>query len=142
MYWFCEENSFSVFRQTLLTILLQMPPLGDNSYKDVVVEWKENLKLKQFLSLKCGDKDSSFTFLQILRVLKRVILEEKLYDPGNLSIILRNEELEDALDRKALHVCQLRDAITSHLANSVEINFPEIIHTKTSIENGNDFLET
>ena len=82
---------------------------SDNgSYKSLEVVWREDSSLKQFLYLKFGDRYPTFTFLQILQALKHVIIEENLYDPCNTSIIICNQELENALDRRALHVAQLR----------------------------------
>ena len=107
---------------------------SDNgSYKSLEVVWREDSSLKQFLNLKFGDRYPTFTFLQILQALKHVIIEENLYDPCNTSIIICNQELENALDRRALHVAQLRQVIFPHLVNSDEITFPDLVQTKTTL---------
>ena len=105
----------------------------NSSYKSLVVRWKENSSLLFYLNLKFGDKYPTFTFLQILQALKHVIIEENLYDPCNTSIIICNQELENALDRRALNVAQLRQVIFPHLVNSDEITFPELVQTKTTL---------
>ena len=118
----------------------QMASLDNNSSKSVVIKWKENSRLKQFLTLKCGEKDRSFTYLQVLKTLKDVIISEKLYDPKNPAIILCDENLEQALDQKALHVSQLNATIFPHFANWEQIEFPEVIHTKNPTEYGKRFF--
>ena len=42
-----------------------------------------------------------------MKTLKDVVINEKLFDPRNPSVILCSSELEEALDRKALHVTEL-----------------------------------
>ena len=105
----------------------------NDNYKNLVVRWRENSSLLFYLNLKFGDKYPTFTFLQILQALKHVIIEENLYDPCNTSIIICNQQLENALDRKAFHVAQLRQIIFPHLVNSAEITFPEMVQTKTTL---------
>ena len=112
----------------------------NNFFKNVEIKWKEGSRLKQFLNLKCGEKDRSFTYLQVLKALKDVIISEKLFDPKNPAIILCDENLEQALDQKALHVSQLNAAIIPHFANWEQIEFPEVIHTKNPTEHGKRFF--
>ena len=56
--------------------------------------------------------------------LKKVIATEKLFDPQNPTIILCDQDLEDAIDVKALHVSeikyvQLESYNSNHLNTSV-----------------------
>ena len=112
----------------------------NNSFKNVEIKWKEGSRLKQFLNLKCDDNERSFTYIQVLKILKDVIISEKLYDPKNPAIILCNDDLELALDQRALHVSQLNAAILPHFSNWKEIEFPQVIHTKNPTENGRRFF--
>ncbi len=41
-------------------------------------------------------------------MLKDIISDEKLYDERNASIVLPDNDLEDALDVKALHLTEIR----------------------------------
>merc|ERR1712173_213604 len=90
--------------------------------------------------LKNGNKEISFTFIQILKKLKDVVLTEELFDPRNPSVIICSSELEEALDRKALHVTELWDLVISQVENSEEINFPEITHKKSPVSPVKRFL--
>ena len=53
---------------------------------------------------------------EFLAILKTVIIKEKLYDNRNPCIVLGSQELEKALDRKALHISELTDRIMSQIA--------------------------
>ena len=117
-----------------------MAPLNDNSSMGVIIKWKQNSKLEQYLSLKCGEKDHSFTYVKVLKTLKDVIISEKLFDPKNPGIILCDDNLEQALDQKALHVSQLNAAIIPHFENWKQIEFPQVIHTKNPTEHGKRFF--
>ena len=44
----------------------------------------------------------------MLTALKRVIANDKLYDPQNPTVVLCDQRLEEALDVKALHVSEIR----------------------------------
>ena len=112
----------------------------NNSFKNVEIKWKEGSSLKQFLNLKCDENERSFTYIQVLKILKDVIISEKLYDPKNPAIILCDDDLELALNQKALHVSQLNAAILPHFSNSKDIEFPQVIHTKNPTEQGRRFF--
>ena len=43
------------------------------------------------------------------------LVNKKLFDEGNPSIILCSGELEEALDMRALHVTEIRDLVLKHL---------------------------
>ena len=58
-----------------------------------------------------GWEKTYYTFGKILTTLKRVIAEENMVDIHNPSIILCSEELEKALDQKALHITEVWDLI-------------------------------
>ena len=112
----------------------------NNSFKNVEIKWKEGSRLKQFLNLKCDGNERSFTYIQVLKILKDVIISEKLYDPKNPAIILCDDDLELALNQKALHVSQLNAAILPHFSNWKDIEFPQVIHTKNPTEQGRRFF--
>jgi len=112
----------------------------DKKNEEALIEFKKDSKLKDFLFLKSGNKEDSFTFKQILKTLKDVVLTEELFDLRNPSVILCSSELEEALDRKALHVTEVRDLVISQVENSEEINYPEIIHKKSLVSPVKRFL--
>ena len=56
-----------------------------------------------------------FTLEEILTILKDEIRQEKLFDERNPSIILCSEELEQALEMRAVHVTEIRDVVLKHL---------------------------
>ena len=62
-----------------------------------------------------GWEKTYYTLGEILTTLKRVIAGEKMFDIRNPSIVLCLEEVEKALDQKALHVNEVWDFIMGHL---------------------------
>ena len=46
--------------------------------------------------------------------------QETLFDERNLSMILLSKELENALDRKALHILQARDLVSKQIIFAFE----------------------
>ncbi len=46
--------------------------------------------------------------MQVLQLLKDIISEERLYDDRNASIVLADQDLEIALDVRALHLTEIR----------------------------------
>ena len=45
---------------------------------------------------------------QILTILKDIIMREEMFDPLNPSMILCSEELEEAINMKAIHVTEMQ----------------------------------
>ena len=62
-----------------------------------------------------------YTLREILQFLKIMILKNDMYDDKNPSIILCNPKLEEALNMKALHVTELRNAILNQMETTTEI---------------------
>ena len=77
--------------------------------------FKDGAPLKRFIQQATSSTEESFTLREILNTLKEVITTQKLYDETNPSIIICSEELEAVLDRKALHVNQIRELIRAQL---------------------------
>ena len=77
--------------------------------------FKDGAPLKRFIQQATSSTEESFTLREILNTLKEVITTQKLYDETNPSIIICSEELEAVLDRKALHVNQIRELIMAQL---------------------------
>ncbi len=71
--------------------------------------------LRQFIDSRINDMPQVNTLKTILGILKNIIKDEQLFDPQNQSVIICNTDLEVALNMKALHCCQVRDAVTSQL---------------------------
>ena len=93
-----------------------MTPLEQHrSLLNSIFKFKPNSKLHSFVTQKSGINKSLFTLAEVLTVLKHAIRGEGLYDEKNPSVILCSQELEEALNMKALHVTEIRDLVLSHL---------------------------
>ena len=71
--------------------------------------------LSYFVTRKRGFNKERFALWDILTTLKDIIKQEKLFDQQNPSIFVCSEDLERAIDRKALHVSKFRDRVLIHL---------------------------
>ena len=93
--------------------------LSELNYKllNTVFLFKEGSKLKTFLLDKEAiDKDKIYhTLAAIMLALKKIIKDEKLYDENNTKIILCSQELENAIDRKAMHSSEVRNEVIKQL---------------------------
>ena len=93
-----------------------MTPLEQHrSLLNSIFKFKPTSKLHSFVTQKSGINKSLFTLAEVLTVLKHAIRGEGLYDEKNPSVILCSQELEEALNMKALHVTEIRDLVLSHL---------------------------
>eukprot|EP00092_Neocalanus_flemingeri_P026852 GFUD01029108.1.p1 GENE.GFUD01029108.1~~GFUD01029108.1.p1 ORF type:complete len:726 (+),score=117.49 GFUD01029108.1:126-2303(+) len=72
-------------------------------------------KLKRFLISKTGVEKTYYSLAEILTILKDVIRGEGMFDEANPSVILCSEDLEEALNMRALHVTEIRDLVLSHI---------------------------
>ena len=78
--------------------------------------FKEGSKLRIFLVEKGGIDDKKYyTLAEIMLGLKSIIRQETLFDLNNPKIILCSPQLEESLDRKAIHVSQFRNEVLKHL---------------------------
>ena len=93
--------------------------LSELNYKllNTVFLFKEGSKLRTFLLNKEAiDKDKKYlTLAVIMLALKKIIKDEKLYDENNTTIILCSQELEDAINRKAMHSSEVRNEVVKQL---------------------------
>ena len=93
--------------------------LSELNYKllNTVFLFKEGSKLRTFLLEKeVIDKDKKYlTLAVIMLALKKIIKDEKLYDENNTKIILCSQELEDAINRKAMHSSEVRNEVIKQL---------------------------
>ena len=93
--------------------------LSELNYKllNTVFLFKEGSKLRTFLLDKeVIDKDKKYlTLAVIMLALKKIIKDEKLYDENNTKIILCSQELEDAINRKAMHSSEVRNEVIKQL---------------------------
>lgn len=78
-----------------------------------------NSKLHKLMSDKCPDRVQmskfDYTLLHVLLTLRQLIATMKLYDPNNTTMIVCNEELESALEVKALHITEIREIVCKQL---------------------------
>ena len=80
-----------------------------------VFKFKEGASLKSYISKITHTEKLFYTLGEILAIIKRVIREEKMFDYRNPSVILCSKELEHALNRKALHVTEVRSLIMDQI---------------------------
>ena len=87
----------------------------NNQILNKFFKFKEGSSLKSYIS-KIRHKEKLFyTLGEILAIIKNVIREERMFDYRNPSVILCTTELEQALDRKALHVAEVRNVIMDQI---------------------------
>ena len=82
---------------------------------NTLFKFQPGSKLKSFLVKKTRVEKTYYTLVEILIILKDIIRGEGLFDDTNPSIILCDKELEEALDKKALHVTEIRDVVLKEL---------------------------
>ena len=88
-----------------------MPVVLNHHLLNSKVRFRPQAKLRSFLVQKTGTEEKVYVLKDLLMTLKEVIRKEGLYDHGNPSVIICSSELERALERKALHVSQIRDIV-------------------------------
>ena len=76
-----------------------------------LVKFNPSSKLKSFLVTKTGVEKTYYSLMEVLTLLKEIIRGEGLFDPTNPSIILCSQDLEEALNVKAIHVAEIRDLV-------------------------------
>ena len=82
-----------------------------------IYKFKANSKLHHYITRKGGGHKTLFTLAEILTILRETIRGEGQYDETNPSIIVCSQDLESALDMKALHVTEIRNLVLKHLIN-------------------------
>ena len=86
--------------------------------------FKKDALLHPFLASKAPKEiqlnQRDYTLYQILFALRQVISREKMFDPNNTTVIICSPLLEQALDRKSLHVTQCRDLVLEQLETKEE----------------------
>lgn len=79
-------------------------------------KFKPLSKLKNYVEQKTGNRSKClYTLAEVLTILKDAIRGEGLYDNNNASVILCSDELEEALNMRALHVTEIRDLVLAQL---------------------------
>ena len=74
---------------------------------NTVYKFKRGAPLKAYISRLTRVEDPQHTLAELLMLIKKTIIEEKMFDDRNPSVILCSEEMEVALDQKALHVTEV-----------------------------------
>ena len=80
------------------------------------VAFRKDSTLKTFIQKKTNVVKTFYTPPEILNFLKFVIVMEGLYDPENPNMVLCSEELELALNQKALHASEMIGIVVKHIA--------------------------
>ena len=91
------------------------PNVQNAQLLNTVFKFKRGAPLKIYLSKITSTERTYYTLREILTIIKKVIGEEKMFDERNPSVILCSEELEQALDQKALHVTEVRDLVMNQI---------------------------
>jgi len=78
-------------------------------------KFKPQSKLELYIVKKKNLEKKIFTLAEVLTYLKDIIRGGRLFDMKNPSIILCDNDLEEALNMKALHVTEIRDLVLAQL---------------------------
>ena len=84
--------------------------------------------LKKYLKKKGLNRKGSFTIKTILLDIRQILMNEKLFDETNPSIVMCNSELEDVFDMKALHVTQIRYVIQKHIKMKKKVKQRSVVN--------------
>jgi hypothetical protein len=68
-----------------------------------------------YIIQKMGTEQLVYTLEQLLRALRNIILAKGTFDESNPSIVMCSADLEEVLDRRALHVAKIRPIVMTHL---------------------------
>ena len=82
---------------------------------DTFYRFKRGSPLKDYLFDQTKVKKNVYSLAEILTILKETISGEKLFDEHNPSVILCSRPLEKALNKKALHVTEVREQVLIQL---------------------------
>lgn len=97
------------------TPLLTNQGLGNLQIYYVPRRFEAESKLHRYLARKCPTlifpRRFDYNLYEVLTALKRVIASEKLFDRHNPTVVICNDELEDALNVNALHVSEIRQQV-------------------------------
>jgi len=77
--------------------------------------FKENAPLKNYILKKRPSTGEFLTLAEVLTILKVIIRDEEMFDMRNPAIILCDQNLEKALNMRALHVSEIRAIVHSQL---------------------------
>ena len=91
--------------------------------------FKTGAPLKTYLKTRSEDFDKCFTLKDLLVQLKNIILTGKLFDQTNPSMVRCDRELEVALNRKAVHVVNLRELVLDQISptNTIPVVSPTVV---------------
>lgn len=92
-----------------------MTPQGNRSLLNSVFKFKELSKLCKFVKEKGKIQKSLFTLGEILAVIHNTVIREGLYDERNPPLIICSDEMENAINMKALHTGEMRSVVLRHL---------------------------
>ena len=78
--------------------------------------FRQGSQLRTYLLEKRGIDDKKYYTLAVIMLgLKAIIREETMFDVNNPKIVLCSPQLEEALNRKAVHISQFRNEVLKHL---------------------------
>ena len=106
-----------LLRDSEMKTNVSLPVVLNHHLLNSKVRFRPQAKLKSFLVQKTGADKELYFLKDLLIMLKEVIRKEGLYDPGNPSVIICSSELETALERKALHVSQIRELVLDQVVS-------------------------
>lgn len=77
--------------------------------------FKSGSSLKAYFQNKIPEFKHCYTLHKILSFLKNIIQDEQLFDAQNPAIILCSEDLENAFNKKTIHVSEIRGLVSDQL---------------------------
>jgi len=104
--------------------------------KENTVIFKTGSKILKYISQKTQLSKTimnDFTLNQILTILKDIIMREEMFDPLNPSMIMCSEELEEAINMKAIHVTEMQELVAKQLKNGESFGSVETFLSKSII---------
>ena len=88
---------------------------GGRSLLESVFKFKDASKLCKFIEKKGGISKPLFTLAEIITIIKETVMREGLYDERNPPLIMCSEELESAINMKALHSSEMLSIVLRQL---------------------------
>jgi hypothetical protein len=98
--------------------------------------FKEDAPLKNYILKKRPSTSEFLTLAEVLTILKEIIRDEEMFDMRNPAIILCDQNLERALNMRALHVSEIRAIVHSQLTRLPD-DKQDIIRQQNSMQQHN-----
>ena len=91
------------------------PEVRNRNLLYTMFKFKKDAPLQQFIHNITKVQKNNYSLAEILTILKDVISQEKMFDERNPSVIICSNQLETALNQRALHVTEVRNIVINQL---------------------------